>query len=125
MADRPILVTRNDLRRAGTSTSGVARFEAFADEHVWFGRVENAPHQASDWHVHPGHDTYAYSIRGRFFVDFGPVGRDRIEISPGDVGFIPKGLVRREGNAGADPNEGIVVRVGDGPVTVNLEGPEQ
>ena len=77
MADRPILVTKNDLRRAGTSTPGVARFEAFADEHVWFGRVENAPHQASDWHVHPGHDTYAYSIRGRFFVDFGPGGRDR------------------------------------------------
>lgn len=123
--DRPTLVTRDELRLPATATPGVARFEAFADEHVWFGRVENAPHQASSWHVHPGHDTYAYCIRGRFFVDFGPGGRERIEITPGDFGLIPKGVVHREGNAGGDPNEGIAVRVGHGPVTVNLDGPEE
>lgn len=122
--DRPILVTRDELRMPASSTPGVARFEAFADEHVWVGRVENDPDQASNWHVHPGHDTYAYCIRGRFFVEFGPGGRERIEFGPGDFGLIPKGVVHREGNAGADRNEGIAVRVGQGPVIVNLEGPE-
>jgi quercetin dioxygenase-like cupin family protein len=116
--DRPVLVTNDELRGAGTATPGVARFEAFGDENVWVGRVENAPHQASDWHVHPGHDTYAYCIRGRFFVEFGRAGFELVEMAPGDFALIPKGVVHREGNAGADPTEGIAVRVGQGPVTV-------
>jgi uncharacterized RmlC-like cupin family protein len=45
--------------------------------------------------------------------------------TPGDFGLIPKGLVHREGNAGDDPNEGVLLRVGTGPVTVNLDGPEE
>jgi hypothetical protein len=36
----------------------------------------------------------------------------------------PEGCRHREGNAGAEENGGIVVRVGQGPVTVNLDGPE-
>ena len=120
-----MVVTRDELRRPATATPGVVRLEAFADEHVWVGHVENAPHRASGWHVHPGHDTYAYCIRGRFFVDFGSGGRERVESMPGDFGLIPKGVVHREGNAGADPHERIAVRVGRGPVIVNLDGPEE
>ena len=123
--DRPILVSGDALTEAVPQTPGVSRAVAFADGHVWVGRVRNTPRQESDWHVHPGHDTYAYCIGGRFFVEFGPGGTDRIEIAPGEFGLIPKGLVHREGNAGDDPNEGVVFRVGDGPVTVNLDGPEE
>jgi uncharacterized RmlC-like cupin family protein len=122
--DRPILVTGDRLATVEQATPGVDRAVAFADEHVWVGRVRNMPRQESGWHVHPGHDTYAYAIHGRFFVEFGPGGTERIEIAPGDFGLIPKGLVHREGNAGDEPTEGVVVRVGSGPVTVNLDGPE-
>jgi quercetin dioxygenase-like cupin family protein len=121
---RPKVVTRGELHGVGTATPGVTRFAAFADERVWVGRVENAPHQASDWHVHPGHDTYGHVTRGRFFVEFGPGGSERVEIEPGDFVLIPKGVVHREGNAGAEPNDGVIVRVGEGPVTVNLDGPD-
>ena len=123
--DRPTLVTKHELAAASQSTPGVARFEAFADEHVWVGRVHNTPRQESGWHVHPGHDTYAYCIGGRFFIDFGPGGTERIEITPGDFGLVPKGVVHREGNPVDEPNEGIVFRVGSGPVIVNLDGPEE
>ena len=51
----------------------------------------NAAYQASDWHVHPGHDTYGHVTRGRFFVEFGPNGSERVEIEPGDFVLIPKG----------------------------------
>jgi quercetin dioxygenase-like cupin family protein len=122
--DRPVLVKQADLVGVATPTPGVTRFEAFADDHVWVGRIENEPHQASAWHVHPGHDTYAHVTEGLFFVEFGPGGTERIEIAPGDFALIPKGVVHREGNAGADPTVGIAVRVGQGPVTVNLDGPE-
>ena len=123
--DKPILVRKDELRSPATPTPGVARLEAFADDTVWVGRVENEPHQASDWHVHPGHDTYAHVVAGRFFVEYGPGGEERIEISPGDFALIPKGIVHREGNAGSEPTAGIIVRVGQGPVTVNLDGPEE
>lgn len=122
--DRPIVVTGGQLRGEPTPTAGVTRFEAFANERVWVGRIENATHGASGWHVHPGHDTYGHVTHGRFFVEFGPAGRERVEIGPGDFVLIPKGVVHREGNAGADPNDGVIVRVGEGPVTVDLDGPD-
>lgn len=122
--DKPILVRKDELRAVGTPTPGVTRYEAFVDDTVWVGRIENEPHQASGWHVHPGHDTYAHVVEGLFFVEFGPGGYERIEIAPGDFALIPKGVVHREGNAGAEPTAGIAVRVGQGPVTVNLDGPE-
>ena len=122
--DRPILVSSDVLTEAAQQTPGLARSVAFADERVWVGSVRNEPRQASGWHVHPGHDTYAYAVRGVFFVEFGPGGTERIEIAPGDFGLIPRGVVHREGNAGDTPSEGVVFRVGEGPVTVNLDGPE-
>jgi quercetin dioxygenase-like cupin family protein len=122
--DRPKLIKGADLIEAGQPTPGVTRATAFADETVWVGTVRNAPRQESGWHVHPGHDTYAYAIEGLFFVDFGPGGRERILIEPGDFALIPRGVVHREGNAGDEPNDGIAFRVGSGPVTVNLDGPE-
>ncbi len=121
---RPVLVKEADLQGVATPTIGVTRFEAFADDHVWVGRIENEPHQASDWHVHPGHDTYAHVTAGVFFVEFGPGGTERLEIAPGDFALIPRGVVHREGNAGAEATVGIAVRVGEGPVTVNLDGPD-
>ena len=122
--DQVRAVRKDDLRGEPTPTPGVTRFEAFADDNVWVGRIENDPHQASDWHVHPGHDTYGHVIAGRFFVEFGPGGAQRVEIEPGDFVHIPKGVVHREGNAGAEPNDGVIVRIGEGPITVNLDGPE-
>lgn len=120
----PVLMRNEALRGVATPTPGVTRFEAFADENVWVGRIENEPHQASGWHVHPGHDTYAHVTQGLFFVEFGPGGTKRIEIAPGDFALIPMGVVHREGSASADHTVGIAVRVGQGPVTVNLDGPE-
>jgi quercetin dioxygenase-like cupin family protein len=122
--DRPKVVTGGELRGEPTPTPGVTRFEAFSGEHVWVGRVENAAHQVSGWHVHPGHDTYGHVTQGRFFVEFGPGGSGRVELEPGDFVLIPKGVVHREGNAGPEPNDGVIVRVGEGPLTVPLEAPD-
>ena len=123
--DRPILVSRDELDDSAQQTPGVHRATAFLDDHVWVGRVRNTPRQESGWHVHPGHDTYAYSIEGQFFVDYGSRGSERLIIDTGNFALIPKGLVHREGNPGDLPNEGVVFRVGSGPITVPLDGPEE
>ena len=52
------------LDDAVQQTRGVHRVTAFSDDHVWVGRVRDTPRQESGWHVHPGHETYAYSIEG-------------------------------------------------------------
>jgi quercetin dioxygenase-like cupin family protein len=106
------------------SMSGVVRLQAFADEKVWVGAVINRPREMSGWHVHPGHDTYAYFAEGRFRVEYGPGGRAAVEFDPGDFAHVPAGIVHREGNPGDSPNKGIAFRIGDGPVVVDLEGPE-
>ena len=122
--DRPILVSRDSLDDRVQETAGVHRATAFSDDHVWVGRVRDGPLQESGWHIHPGHDTYAHSVTGQFFVDFGLGGRERVIIEPGAFALIPKGLIHREGNPTTEPNEGIVFRVGSGPITVPLDGPE-
>ena len=122
--EEPKVVRKDELRGEPTPTPGVTRFEAFAGDSVWVGRIENAPDRASGWHVHPGHDTYGHVTQGRFFVEFGFGGSKRVELEPGDFVLIPKGVVHREGNPAADTNDGVIVRVGDGALTVVLDGPE-
>lgn len=121
---RPVLMPRDRLVDELGGTPGVLRQRAFDNGSVWIGRIRNSAHQMSGWHVHPGHDTYAYCVDGRFVVEFGPGGSESISFEPGDFGLIPRGLVHREGNPAGDPNEGLVFRVGQGPVVVNLGGPE-
>jgi len=36
---------------------------------------------------------------------------------------IPRGVVHREGNPDAGSTDGIILRVGSGPITVLLDGP--
>ena len=97
--------------------------EAFADDHVWAGRSRTEGGTWSGWHVHQGHDTYVFQTEGRLRLEFGPGGAESVECGPGDFVRIPKGVVHREGNPGTEPNEAIVVRVGEGELLVNVDGP--
>jgi hypothetical protein len=61
--------------------------------------------------------------QGVFFVVRSPrIGAHRDHA--GRLRAHPGGSVQRVGNAGAEPAVGIAVRVVQGPVTVNLDGPE-
>jgi uncharacterized RmlC-like cupin family protein len=115
----------DDLELPEEVTPGVSRLQAFLTDRAWFGRVGNGPFQESAWHVHPNHDTYGHPVIGRFFADFGPGGRERAIAEPGDVIEIPRGVVHREGNPDDGTTDGIVLRVGSGPVIVNLDGPPE
>jgi uncharacterized RmlC-like cupin family protein len=119
----PTIVRANDLTVPAETTPGVTRREAFLTDRAWFGRVGNSARQASAWHVHPNHDTYGYPMTGRFFADFGPGGRERAIAGPGDVIEIPRGVGHREGNPDDGATDGIVLRVGRGPIIVPLDGP--
>jgi uncharacterized RmlC-like cupin family protein len=121
--DPVIAVGSEELQLPEQVTAGIDRRQALADGHVWVGRARTEPHVWSDWHHHPGHDTYVYALSGSLAVDFGDDGSERTEVLPGTFVRIAKGVVHREGNPGDVPNEGIVFRIGGGPITVNVDGP--
>lgn len=105
-------------------TPGIARREAFASEGVWAGLATTEPGMVSGWHHHGDHTTYVYVTTGRFRLESGAGGKDVIEGGPGDFVRIPARTVHRESNPTEEEALAIIVRVGTGPVVVNIEGPD-
>jgi uncharacterized RmlC-like cupin family protein len=102
------------------------REEMFGDGHVWVGMVTTEPGGASPWHHHGKHETYVYLLEGEATVEFGAGGAHRlIATADGSLHVIPPGFAHREINTGSAPNRMIVVRVGEGPAVVPLDGPPE
>jgi mannose-6-phosphate isomerase-like protein (cupin superfamily) len=96
----------------------------FAHENVWAGVTRAAANKDSGWHHHGEMDTYVYVLEGNAIVEFGPGGKQIAEVSAGSVVFIPKLMVHRDRNPGPGDLVGFLVRVGEGPDVVNLDGPD-
>lgn len=108
----------------GPEGSPFVREEMFADGAVWLGMVTTEPGSASPWHHHGEHETYVYVLEGEATVEFGPGGSRRLHATAdGSLHIVPAGLPHREINTGSTPNRMLVVRVGEGPAVVPLEGP--
>lgn len=119
------VVRAADMSPAAASTPGMYRQEAFAGDGVWAGTVKTEADVITGWHLHAEYDTYLYVLAGWARFEFGPGGRLGEDAGPGDFVHIPRGLVHREGTrAGSKGMEGVLVRVGQGEVVTNVEGPE-
>ncbi len=102
------------------------RQEMFGDGHVWVGMVTTEPGTTSPWHHHGEHETYVYILEGEATVEFGSGGAARMHATAdGSLHIIPAGLAHRELNTGSAPNRMLVVRVGDGPSVIPLDGPPE
>ena len=107
----------------GPPTPGMNRREIADVDETWIGMVDTAPGFAGGWHHHGERTSYIYVLRGELHMEYGPGGGDRLVGRSGDVIVNPPGLVHRE----ITPNESvqaIVIRVGPGPLNVNVDGPE-
>lgn len=124
---QPTLVRRADRRPATGLPSGSVGEEAFADADAWVGFLELPPGAASGWHHHGTWDSYACVLRGVLRWEFGPGGRDAIEVGPGDTGRMPGDVVHRDVSAGDEALEMILVRAGGGggPLTIDVDGPDE
>jgi uncharacterized RmlC-like cupin family protein len=92
--------------------------------HRWIGWVRTDPGMAGGWHHHGDRDSYVYVLRGSVRIDWGPGGREQLTAATGDLVFNPARMVHREVTAPGEPAEFFVVRIGPGPLNVNVEGPE-
>jgi uncharacterized RmlC-like cupin family protein len=105
-------------------TAGMDRRQVFDDGERWVGWLRTEPGLSGGWHTHGERDSYIYLIRGEMRIDFGPGGRKSVTARAGDFIVNPAGMVHRETTGPGDPAEAVVVRVGPGPLTVNVEGPD-
>jgi mannose-6-phosphate isomerase-like protein (cupin superfamily) len=100
------------------------REQCFDDGHVWVGIVTTQPGAATPWHHHGEYDTYAYVLEGEATIEFGEGGRLSTHArADGSCHLVPKGCAHREINTGSEPNRILIMRVGEGPPVVPLEGP--
>ena len=108
---------------AGPPTPGMDRREIANRGETWIGWVETAPGFAGGWHHHGERVSYIYVIGGELTMEYGSGGVDSISARAGDVIVNPAGMIHREVTPGAGVRA-IVVRVGPGPLNVNVDGPE-
>jgi uncharacterized RmlC-like cupin family protein len=106
------------------ATEGIVRELAFATDRVMLVRARVAGGVASGWHHHGDREVLGYVLRGRARFDFGPCGRDSTEVEEGGFFHVPLRVVHRDVNPLDEPQELILSFAGEGPLVVNLDGPE-
>lgn len=110
----------------GPPDAPFVREEMFGKDGFWFGMVTTETGAASPWHHHGRHETYVYMLEGEATVEFGPGGAGRLlATADGSLHVIPPGFPHREINTGSTPNRILVVRIGEGPQVVPLDGPPE
>ena len=108
----------------GPATPGMDRREIMNQGSTWVGWVRTQPGLAGGWHHHGERDSYVYVLSGAVTIDYGPGGREQVSATAGDMIFNPALMVHRETTVPGQAAEFFVVRVGAGPLNVNVEGPD-
>lgn len=119
----PVAQIRPADRMEGDPTPGMVREQAIAVEGMWSGFVRAEANMTSGWHHHGDYETTIYVVSGSLRMESGPGGNDVIEASQGDFLHVPKGAIHREGNPEETESRLVVVRAGQGPPTINVDGP--
>ncbi len=113
-----------DEREQADPTPGMLRERAIEAGGLWSGLVTTEPQMTSGWHHHGDHETSIYVVDGTLRMEFGPDGKEVLEARAGDFLHVPAHAVHREGNPGGAASHLVVTRSGHGPVTVNVDAPE-
>ncbi|HET7676863.1 MAG TPA: cupin domain-containing protein [Candidatus Limnocylindrales bacterium] len=126
MSERRPMVIRGAEAPApsGPPTAGMERRQLLDEGERWFGWVRTEPGLAGGWHHHGDRDSYVYVVRGAITIEYGRGGVERIEATAGDLILNPARIVHREVTGPGEPAEAFVVRLGPGPLNVNVDGPD-
>jgi uncharacterized RmlC-like cupin family protein len=121
----PIVVRPSEVpAAAGAATPGMERRPLHDDRDRWVGWVRGDAGLAGGWHHHGDRDSYIYVISGGVTIEYGPGGREGVRAEAGDFLFNPARMIHREVTDPGQAGEFFVVRVGEGPQNVNVDGPE-
>jgi uncharacterized RmlC-like cupin family protein len=107
----------------GAPTPGIVRELAFETAGATLVRARAEGNAATGWHHHGDRDVLGYVVRGRARFEFGPGGAESTEVEEGGFFHVPAGLVHRDVNPSAEPQEIVLSVVGEGPLVVNVDRP--
>jgi uncharacterized RmlC-like cupin family protein len=119
----PARLIRPQDRVPGDMTPGITREQAVAEAGMWAGFARTEAGATSGWHHHGEYDSCIYVASGTLRMESGPGGREVADATAGDFVFVPKGAIHREGNPGDAEIHMVVVRAGEGPAVINVDGP--
>jgi uncharacterized RmlC-like cupin family protein len=119
-----VRVVRPDDRTRADAAPGLTLETVASEAGFWAGVGGIEPGTISGWHHHGDWETVAYVRRGTLRLESGPGGREVVEAASGDFVLIPGQAIHREGAAGGEPVEVVVVRRGSGDLLFNVEGPD-
>ena len=119
-----IEVVRSDSLHRGYSTPGIFRNKAFETDTVLVSHTRLAGGAVSGWHHHGDRHLYGLVLSGRMRLEYGPTGKDAVEVSAGDFFHIPPRLIHRDVNPESTRETvDTAVLVGPGPPVINVDGP--
>jgi uncharacterized RmlC-like cupin family protein len=121
---QPVRVVRPGDRTKADAAPGLTLETAASEAGFWAGVGGIEPGTISGWHHHGDWETVAYVRRGILRLESGPGGREVMEAASGDFVLIPGHAIHREGAAGSEAVEVVVVRRGSGDLLFNVEAPE-
>jgi uncharacterized RmlC-like cupin family protein len=76
------------------------------------------------WHHHGTRTMYGYMVSGRLSLEFGPEGRDHVDLAPGDLVLIPPQMVHRDVNRHEEEARILVFNIGQGASLVEVPAPQ-
>jgi uncharacterized RmlC-like cupin family protein len=91
---------------------------------LWMGLVTTPPAGVSGWHHHGNCVSGIYVVSGRARFSWGPGGRERAEVGPGDFLEVAAGAIHQEEALSDEPLVLVVARGAAGTLVVNTAGPE-
>lgn len=108
---------------SAASTDGWSRRIIDVDEGIAVNVARNAPRASSGWHHHGENVGCVYVERGPARIEWGPDGRDAVELTAGDFYVIDPETIHRESNPGSAEHSLIAFAVGRGRKFLNADGP--
>jgi len=118
------MAVSTDRLSPGASRAGFVRDHAIETGRVAVLRARAEPGATSGWHHHGDRDVFGYVVHGRARFEFGPGGTEATVVEQGGFFHIPAGLVHRDLNAFDEPHEIALTLVGEGPLVIDVDGPE-
>lgn len=105
--------------------SAVVRRHAVDTSQLWAGVSTIDAGVSTGWHHHGSNTTVFKMVSGSLRLEYGEPRRVA-EAGPGDFVVVPPHTPHREIVTSDDPVEAVVIRFGDGdgPLTVELDGPD-
>jgi len=115
---------KDDLAE-GPPSPGILRRLAFKGDRFRVLHAQTEPGTVSGWHHHGDYDVHGYVVSGTVRFESGPGGEDVTDVDTGDFFLVPARTIHRDVNPSqTEGQEVILFLAGEGPMVVNVEGPD-